>query len=256
MTISVKQVERFVPFQLRDRDGGALPGAQVYLLNPPSYMTKARFRRAVGEAGAWQPDQDEMVSVLRRGVTERVAEHQQPQWLSLIDEWDAGWRNLMIQRLQAGGKPAEIEAAAQAFTAVSARMMDFEAQMRTEFPPYARLLSARHYYFEVAPMIAARHFLCGWENVDLPFALGPDGLVPEALLDQLQALHPGHAPDAGWIAMGLQHASVDAVKNSEGASASSASPPASPKTRKAPGPASTKSSRKTRERASQPGSAT
>lgn len=223
MIISATQVERWTPFDLRDDSGAPLPGAVTYLIQPPTRMTKARWRRDVAGAGAFQHGRDELVETLKRGVAEVVAERQQGHWLALIDEWDAAWRGFNELRQRADATAAAVEAAGTAFQAVSARMADFEEQIKAGYPPYARLLGANTFWMEVGPGLAARHFLVGWENLPLAFERR-GGLVPEELLEQLEAIRPGDWPDIGWIALGLSAMTADDEKNSARASASGANP--------------------------------
>jgi len=223
MIISANQVERWTPFDLRSDDDTPLSGAISYLIQPPTRMTKARWRRDVEAAGAFQHGRDELVETLKRGLVEVVAERQHGHWLALIDEWDAGWRAWMDLRQKLDAEAADVTAARERFEGLSARMLDFENQMKAGYPPYARLLADNSYWLMVAPPLAARHFLVGWENVGLPFER-VGGLVPEALLDKLDSIRPGDWPDIGWIAMGLSAVTAADEKNSEGGSASGGSP--------------------------------
>lgn len=218
--VSVGQVTRFTPWSCRDDKGSPVPGAPVYLIRPPSVMTRARWRREVGETGApaIPPGREELTAVLRRGITEIVAEHQQPELLALADEYDAAFTEVQAQREKDDASPEARQAANDRLAAVSNRMGFLEGEIRGKYPPYAQALAARTFWFEVAPWVAARHFLCGWENVTvagLPVEFAQvNGLVPEALLEQLP---PDHIADVGWRAIGLTSANRDDEKNSAGA---------------------------------------
>lgn len=257
--VSVNQVLRFVPYAWRDDRNQPIAGAPTYLIRPPSIMTKARWRRDLGAAGAGAapPDRAEMMAVLRRGIREIVAEHQQDSLLALIEEYDGLFARVQEMRAQDSGTADERLEAGEALKALSGRMDFLEGEMRRKYPPYAQVISDRTFWFETAPVLAAQHFLCGWENVEAggePLAFAQvNGLVPEALLDQLPA---EHVYDVGWRAMGLTAATQADEKNSGGASGSGASPTRSPRTRTARGSSTAKPSRKTPGQASRAGSPT
>lgn len=240
--VSVKQAVRFTPYRHRNEDGTPRDGAPVYLIMPPSVMSKARWRRHVAEEGAVMPGQDLLMETLRQGVLEIVEERQQPRWFDLIARWDDALRTSQEMRESGAGTPEQMEDAAAALRKLSTEVSYFEGQMRAAYPPYAQKLAQQQYWMEVAPFIAARHFLAGWENVDLPFER-VNGLVSEELLEQLSE---GHAADIGWRAIGLGGANRADEKNSDGASASGANPKRSGRARKARGTASVKNSTTTR----------
>lgn len=64
------------------------------------------------------------------------------------------------------------------------------------WPDYRALRERMAMRREMAPIVALRRFLVGWENVKGAFEIGPDSLVTEATLariDPLQMLDAGHA---------------------------------------------------------------
>jgi hypothetical protein len=218
--VSVRQIERHVPFSCRNADNSPIPGSPVYLITPPSIMTKARWRRDLAEAGAILPTRDDLLETIRQGINTLVAEDQRPEFIALIEEWDALFRALQELRENGTGTPEEVEDAADQLRAISGRMEYLEGEMRGKYPPYSQKLGQQQYWMEIAPILAAKHFLCGWENLDIPFAR-ENGLVPD---DLLELVPPGHLADVGWRAIGLTAASRTDVKNSERASASGGSP--------------------------------
>lgn len=71
------------------------------------------------------------------------------------------------------------------------------------WPAYGELRRAEARRTHVLPMLAVRWFLAGWQGVEQPFALGPDGKASEASM----AAIPVHDLNAvGWHAYNLMHA--------------------------------------------------
>ena len=103
------------------------------------------------------------------------------------------------------------------------------------------MMSDRAFWFEAATFEAARLFIAGWENVDLPFRAGPGGLPDELLL----ALDRTHLTMIGLQAMAMFRPDQAEVKNSKPSSSGTSGETSSTGSEKKP-------RRKTRRAASTP----
>ena len=110
-------------------------------------------------------------------------------------------------------------------SADDARLLEEIAAVMTEhWPAYRDLTAEMHRRRELAPIVALRRFCTGWDNVTdpacdpVPFARGPDGLVPEATLGRLSRFE---MMVAGREAFALQYGGGQAGNSARpGASAS------------------------------------
>ena len=78
-----------------------------------------------------------------------------------------------------------------------------------QVPAYATLVAAREFYLNVAPILAAQHFLAGWENVAVAVETAR-GQITEACLAQLDRTH---VLEAGWYAISLMSVSKEQAAN-------------------------------------------
>jgi hypothetical protein len=176
----------------------------TYHIRVPSGRGRAAWRRDVAMAGARLPAKAELFEALRSGV-KAIGPSNLDELLAKLD---------LAEAIEAGKADPDADLARE----ISA----FETQMMGD-PGYSVLVAARTYWFEIAPLIAASHFLTGWENLDLPFARKGDR-VPDDLLD---ALPQGHVQQIGLKAINLMSVSKDQEKNSASPSRSPAAPPLS-----------------------------
>ena len=146
--------------------------------------------RDLAALGASYPADEHMFALLRNGIRALVAADEQAQWLEFVDQYEA--------------LPDERPRMAE-------RMQFLEAELRRRYPPYAQALADRSFWLAVSPIVAARRFLRGWENVSLPFRRSEEGLVPESLID---ALPEDHVRAIGGRAMELMYVDAEAEKNS------------------------------------------
>jgi len=200
MSIPLGKTVRFTP------KGEAGDNPPVYAIAVPTLMQRAAFRRDVAAAGARYPGQDEMFVALREGVRAAVEDDAQPALLETLDAAEAAGAGL--------AEDAEL----------ARDMAGIEAAMRRHHPPYAALEAERAYWLSVAPIVAARHFLRGWEGVAAPFRRQA-GLVPEDLLAELP---DAHVEAIGWEAISLMSPSRAQAKNSASPSPSPSDPQTSP----------------------------
>jgi hypothetical protein len=134
----------------------------IYLLATPTILERAKWRRSVLATGARWHDDDAMVACLKRGIAEVVAPAQEANLLDIVDRF-AGYDE--------GQAPEDLA-------------IDFEEIERTvqgAYPAYAGLAADRAYWLSVAPIIAAQHFLRGWENIEAPFEQRAGQLTEDCL---------------------------------------------------------------------------
>lgn len=262
MITSANAVVRFTPRELQDASGRPLPGAPVYLIDPPTLFTRSEWRRELADLGAKMVGAQALIVAMRRGINTVVAEDQRAELLSFVGEFEDSSASLAadiaefettIQGVETGeGDTAASNAALDRLNRHSAlieRMEDLEAQMRRMYPPYARMLGEQTYWLETAPLVAARIFLKGGENVAVAVERR-NGRIPTELLDALPA---GHVQEIGWHAISLMNAIGADAKNSDGPSSSAESQARSTPAKRAPGRSSEKRSPKIRSKPSQAG---
>ena len=162
----------------------------VYLLATPTILERAKWRRSVLATGARWHDDDAMVACLKRGIAEVVAPAQEAALLDIVDRF---------ADCDEGQAPGDLA-------------IDFEEIERTvqgAYPAYAGLAADRAYWLSVAPILAAQHFLMGWENVEAPFAQRAGQLTENCL-----AMIPeAHVMEVGLKAIELMSPTADLAKN-------------------------------------------
>jgi hypothetical protein len=182
--------------------GDAVP---VYHVRVPTLRDRAVWRRAVAEAGARLPSQAELLDALRAALREVAPENLE----ALLEKVD------LFAAMEAGKVPPDAELARD--------MAALETQLLA-VPRYAVLVGARTFWFEIAPLVAAAHFLAGWENAGVDYA-AERGRVSDELLG---ALPQGHAAEMGLRAIGLMSLTPAEAKNSASRSRSPAARPRMP----------------------------
>jgi hypothetical protein len=206
LPISSRELIRFTPAHYVPNGATEVPGAgtlplraaapevtPVYLVKPATPLEKARWRRAVAAEGARFVSPPEVRREVRRALFQ-VQPNDAAEWLALLDRADEG----------------------DEVSAEDARLLDvlLTATMRAS-ANVAELVAAQHYWYEVAPVIAAQQFCRGW-------VVGPrqaDGaqLPPrDAALDEaaLALLPEADLTEIGWKAIALMRPSEEQEKNS------------------------------------------
>lgn len=158
--VSVHDVHRYIPRALRDQ-----AGAPVFLLRTPSLRQRAAWRRDIAAAGARFVATSELLEQLRAAIGAWGLSNS-AELIELVDQAEA---------MSEGKAPIDAE--------VAQRMRALENIMQG-FGPYAELVAARSFWWEISTMLAFRHFVCGWENLAPAYAARL-GLVDEAVVDQL-----------------------------------------------------------------------
>jgi hypothetical protein len=147
-----------------------------------------------------------MYQALRDGVRAVVEEEGQAVLLEKLDAAEAAGSGL--------AEDAEL----------ARDLAEIETAMRRHHPPYAALEAERAYWLSVAPIVASRHFLRGWEGVAARFERR-HGLMPEDLLAEIP---DAHVEAIGWEAIALMSPSRAQAKNSASPSPSPSDPATSP----------------------------
>jgi len=182
--LTAKGLERFTPES----------GNAVYLIRIPTLGLKASFRRHCVAAGIQIWPKRELCR--RAAITLREAN---PDNLdSLLD---------LVAEVEAAAEDgADLgEATLTAWTGLSQELRRFD-------PGFAGLVADNQHWTQLAPIIAARFFLAGWEGIDLAFKRGIDGLVPE---DLLELLPEADLTAIGWRALQLMTPTGAQEKNSD-----------------------------------------
>ncbi|WP_150002283.1 hypothetical protein [Iodidimonas gelatinilytica] len=71
-----------------------------------------------------------------------------------------------------------------------------ERSLVEDWPAYREMVAMRSRYVRLMPLCAARRFLKGWENGPCEFRMGPDGMVPNEMLNLI--------PPADLLAIGTE----------------------------------------------------
>lgn len=187
----------FVPAAHRTRDAA---DQSVYFWRHPSVADRAKFRHALAAAGGRQHTEIDMLEALADGVRAILTDADDVQQRAALLEIIAGQRERVerfYEAVRAGelNEPGALMAAyAAAFRAVP-ELDGIELTIAEHYPRYATMCADRIAYGLRRGLVAARHFMVGWENVPgpdgapLPFRRRPDGTVPDSLLDHIPSAH-------------------------------------------------------------------
>lgn len=196
LPISTKEIIRFVPEQCRE-----MTDPPTYLLSVPSEWGKSELRRQMMSAAGARPTDEHFTRALLEGIREVMPVEHQAEHIEAVEKFSAF-------------DPAE------APIGLSIQIAGIEERVASLYPPYAALLSARSRHDEYLPIMAARLFLKGVENVDVPFTLTA-GRVSD---DTLAALDPKHLVRVGLELVGMMYVQRDREKNLESPSRSPSAP--------------------------------
>ncbi|MCM8738286.1 hypothetical protein M5E06_29600 [Azospirillum sp. A1-3] len=180
----------------------------VYRLRVPSHFQRAAFRRDLRAAGATYPGDAELYKALREDLRE-VNPYNLDSLLELVDSVEAAAQGDVDPDALDG-----LEAITRLARAAGGR--------------YAAMEGDREFWLSVAPIVACRHFLLGWEEVkaadgtDAPFVRRRDITTDETL----SHLDEAELRTVGFKIMSLMRPSKDQEKNfaSPSRSASSRKP--------------------------------
>lgn len=157
--IDTQAIVRFTPPSYKDRED-----APVYLMQPPSIMQRANWRRDLMAMGATYPTDEQLIEGMRR-VIRQSGSPNTDEALDLIDRFVAAKAE--------GDVGADL---ADAFAGIE--------QGLQQVPAYGELVARRMHWLELAPILAARNFITGWEGLNLAFRR-VNGRLPDELLNAL-----------------------------------------------------------------------
>jgi len=180
----------------------------VYLVAVPTMLARAAFRRDVSAMGAVYHTDDAMADCLRDGIRECVQEDQQERLIEVVDSYRFEMNR--DDRIDDD----------ENFLDLAEQLGQIESFIRSEYPPYARLEADRGYWLSVAPIIAFRHFVVGWEGGDVT-CKRRGGQVEESLLEKIP---DSHISAVGWQIIGMMRPGGAETKNSESQSSSQPDP--------------------------------
>lgn len=186
----------------------------VYLLAVPSHFQRAAFRRDLRAAGANYPGDAELYRALREDLRE-VNPYNLDTLLELIDGVEASAQGDVDPDALDG-----LETITRLARAAGGR--------------YAAMEGDREFWLAVAPIVACRHFLRGWEGVkaadgsEAAFARRRDLTTDETLVH----LDEAELRAVGFKIMSLMRPSKDMEKNSASPSRSASSRKLSPTAKK------------------------
>jgi hypothetical protein len=179
------------------------PGSpRTYRLAPLTYRERIAFRAALAREAGMRPSPQDVSNGLRAALREIAPAN---------IEADAAREAADAAPNDAALKAKLAEAQARLAVIITACM---------DVPVYAELRAAGERWTGMAPWVACRHALRGWDGPGLPAFQREKGLVPEELLDALPA---SEVTAMGWRAFLLM--SLD--RSAEG---NSAAPSPSPET--------------------------
>jgi len=175
-----------------------------YLLAVPTIPTRARFRSALAAAGVIAHAHAEFAAAARETL------------LEVNTEETLGLLSLCDRVAEVGPSALEGDDAV--------RWKDVSNTLMRVDPRYRQLVADNTYYLEMAPVIAARVFLTGWENTGLPFQPGLDGLISNDLIEAVAEKFRGDLFQIWVKIVAMLSPDQSAEKNSASPSPSSGSP--------------------------------
>ena len=150
---------------------------RTYRIAPLTYRERITFRAALAREAGLRPSPQDVSTALRTALRE-IAPNNLDAALAVVDAADAA-------RADAEAAPRDADAQARLAEAQARLAVIISACM--DVPVYAELRAAGERWTGMAPWVACRHALRGWEGPGLPPFQRDKGLVPEALLDTMPA---------------------------------------------------------------------
>ena len=151
LPVSARDPVRFTPSDFEESD----PKRPVYLISAATLTAKARWERDRAAEGASPIPLSRIRAHLRDAVNALLkgkAKKDALRDLDLVDEAE-----------QATGAPDEKELAER--LAVVRRVAELGDWAAAHWPPYAEIAAQTEYAWKIAQILAAKHFLVGWERV-------------------------------------------------------------------------------------------
>jgi hypothetical protein len=186
----------------------------TYLVSVPSLLARAAYRRDVQSLGAVYHSDASMLNTLRDGIRACVVENQQAALVEIVNSYE-------LESEKATDLGDDIsEAEQESLDDLRDRMTDIEQFMQREYDEYNAMSADRGYWLSVAPIVAFRHFVKGWEGSELRYK-ERGGLLCEEMMN---AIPPEHIDIVGWKAITLMSPTGGQEKNSESQSQSAPDP--------------------------------
>lgn len=194
---TAKALHRFVPGSAKD-----LPEPPVFLLAVPTRRLRAIYDRELVANGVRPYSRDQQMLRIREVIDQIEADNKQ-EIIGLLDRLEAATPDAPVSDLDL-----------QDWRGLEMRLHALDPQVR-------EMAAANRFYFNMAPQIAARVFLAGWQNRAALFQRGADGLVPEALIDGVDPMQLQEI----WVELvGMLNPSEADAKNSASPQPSSPGP--------------------------------
>lgn len=191
-----------VVFSARETEWLTPPGSpRSYLLQPLTYRERSAMRRELRRVGGIPPERAALLEGMREALRQ-VQPANLDACLAIVDEAEAAPDDAGVQ----------------------ARLALVE-QAVVDVPAYAALTDAQVRHNDAVPYVAARHGLRDWRGPGLPDFARVDGVVPDALLEELPAAEIGII---GWRSYVLAMLGRSAEGNSAALSPSRESPMPTP----------------------------
>lgn len=176
-------------------------GGATYHIAVPTILQRHAYRRDVVAAGARYPSDKDLLEILRAGIRAVVRDDAQGPLIDLVDNYEA-----------VSGDPQKLADDPDLLKDIA----EIEETIAKHYPAYAEAQADRTYWLGVAPIIAFKHFVRGWDGLDTAYT-ARGGRVADECLEQV--------PEAdvlavGWKILGLMNPSLAQEKNSESRSPS------------------------------------
>lgn len=158
---SAKALHRFTPESAK-----SLPLPPCFILQVPNRRLKALYSAELIAQGARSFTRGHQIMRVRE-IVEVMNPENKAEIVDLIDLYENA----------SDETPISAEALSD-WRGLEMKLLAVDPQLR-------QMVAANRFYSDMAPGIAARIFLAGWENHDHLFQRGADGMMVEALLDTI-----------------------------------------------------------------------
>lgn len=178
----------------------------MYTVEIPTLFSRAAFRRSLAQLGAVYHSDDAMLRILADGVRATVAKDQQEELLGII----ADFRDATNERAAAilAGENLDDRPDADDYVDLADQVQQIEVFVRTHHERYAQMEADRGYYLSVAPLMAFKRFVSGWDGLDFKRE-ARGGEITDECMEQVP---PEALVEIGWRIMGLMNPSKDDEK--------------------------------------------
>lgn len=154
LPVSAKDLIRFTPSAYESD-----PEKPVYLMAVPSLVTKPRWERDRTACGAQMVSAHRMTEFLRDAAGTMLTGEARIEALRDLDVTD----ELRERQGANGAKLSDDEQ--KELVRLMVRIAELGEWAQRVWPPYAELAAQQEYWWTMSQVLAARHFIRGWENV-------------------------------------------------------------------------------------------